>query len=194
MQVSEDGRSIRLVDDAGCDVAIFHPPRLLALDGHDPQTYLEEQATPGRHILLLMQAGVSAIGLWQDDELIRHKVIRKYVVRGRGRAQPLHLKTRGKSRYGSRLRLQQAKQQLIETNTKLREFWEESAPPKTVFYSVPVRTFPELFHVEPNPPIEREDPRFKKIPFHVHRPDLAELQRSHRVLSRGRIEFTNPDS
>ena len=49
-----------------------------------------------------------ATRLWRDDELVAHKVVKKYVVRGRGRAQPLHLKTRGKSRYGSRLRLANA--------------------------------------------------------------------------------------
>ena len=43
-----------------------------------------------------------------DGEIVHTKSIKKYVVRGRGRAQPTHLATKGKSRYGSRLRLQKA--------------------------------------------------------------------------------------
>ena len=57
-------------------------------------------------VLLLLQAGAMAIGQWDVDELMYHKAIRRYVVRGHGRAQPLHARTKGKSRYGARLRLQ----------------------------------------------------------------------------------------
>ena len=57
-------------------------------------------------LLLLLRAGAMAFGCWRGGELLQHKAVRKYVVRGSGKAQSTHLKTRGKSRYGSRLRLQ----------------------------------------------------------------------------------------
>ncbi len=63
---------------------------------------------PGRHSVILMQAGAVSLGRFEGARPLIQKSLRKYVVRGRGRAQPLHLKTKGKSRYGSRLRLQNA--------------------------------------------------------------------------------------
>ncbi len=187
LRPSADGRSFTICEAEGDAQASFHPPLLQPILGRNLESYLQACETPGHHALLLLRAGASALGLWQDDELLRHKVIRKYVVRGRGRAQPLHLKTRGKSRYGSRLRLQQAKQQLIETNEKLIEFFAQPEQPRFIFYSVPTRSFPELFQVAPPPPFEATDPRLIKIPVHVHQPTLGELERTHRILGRGRI-------
>ena len=135
--------------------------------------------------MLLVQAGRTAIGVWDDDELLAHKVITKYVVRGKGRAQPTHLETKGKSRYGSRLRLQNARRQLVEANEKLAEYWEERGPPRLVHYAAPVRTWPELFGVDPVPPFDQRDAMLCKIAFHAHAPSFEELQRVRRRLGRG---------
>ncbi len=135
--------------------------------------------------LVLVQAGASGLGLWRDDELLEHKAIKKYVVRGRGRAQPLQLKSRGKSRYGSRLRLQNALRQLEETNEKLRDWVERHGAFERVFYSCPVRTWPELFRVTPPPPFEQRG-EARKIPMDVHVPDFAEVQRIWQAMTHGR--------
>ena len=87
----------------------FTPPLVQRIrEPHiDPTSYLDHLPDSlGTHLVLLLQAGAAALGVFQQGELTHHKVIKKYVVRGRGRAQPTHLKTRGKSRYGSLLRLQ----------------------------------------------------------------------------------------
>ncbi|MFN9757759.1 MAG: hypothetical protein ACK58X_15235, partial [Planctomycetota bacterium] len=150
------------------------------------------QRLPGpveRSVVLLLQAGAMAIGYWDGDELLHHKASRRYVVRGHGKAQPLHRKTRGKSRYGARLRLQNWKRLLAETNARLRDYWRDFGAPERVFLAVPVRTLPELLAAEPAPPFVRDDPRLQRVPMHVHRPDFAELQRVRRWLGIGRLEL-----
>jgi hypothetical protein len=52
-----------------------------------------------------MQAGHSALAYFEDGEMRHHKVIKKYMVRGNGKAQVGYLQTRGKSKAGSRIRL-----------------------------------------------------------------------------------------
>jgi len=142
----------------------------------------------GLCVLVLLQAGATGLGLWRDDELLEHKTIKKYVVRGKGRAQPVHLESKGKSRYGSRLRLQNAVRQLEETNEKLLEWVARHGPFERIFYSCPVRTWPELFRVKPKPPFpQRGGPSGPhRIPIEVRVPDFAEVQRVWRSLTRGR--------
>jgi hypothetical protein len=154
----------------------------------DANAWLEDEARgPRLQALVLLQAGAFALGLWRGEELLAHKCTKKYVVRGKGRAQPTHLRTKGKSRYGSRLRLRNFEALLVETNEKLREFGKTHGPFDDVFKSVPVRIWPELFEVDPPPPFAKDDPRLVRIPIHVHLPGFEELLRVHRALSRGRI-------
>jgi hypothetical protein len=146
-----------------------------------------------RSVVLLLQAGAMAVGCWDGDELLHHKAIRRYVVRGHGKAQHLHRKTRGKSRYGARLRLQNWKRLLVETNERLAAYWRDHGAPERVFVAVPVRVLPELFAVDPPPPFARDDARLQRVPMHVHRPDHAELLRVRRWLGGGRVELPPAD-
>lgn len=157
--------------EAAIDYAARVPPRL------------------GRQCVLLLQAGAAALGWWEDDELVRHVAMKRYVVRGKGRAQPTHLKTRGRSRYGSRLRLQNWRRLLGDVNRRLRTWWEEYGPADLVLLSVPVRTLPELLAHDPPPPFTRGDPVLRRIPAHVHVPDHRELLRIRRLAARGRLEL-----
>ncbi|MCA8978203.1 MAG: hypothetical protein KDC98_25975 [Planctomycetes bacterium] len=141
----------------------------------------------GRHVVLLMRAAGVALGYWDGEELLRHKAIRKYVVRGSGKAQPVHLESKGKSRYGSRLRLQNWRRLLTETNERLRQWWIEPGEPERLFLSVPVRVFSDLLAADPAPPFARGDALLTRIPLHVHRPDHAELLRVHRWLAVGSV-------
>jgi Bacteroidetes VLRF1 release factor len=141
----------------------------------------------GRVAIVLVHAGATALGLFDDDsDWIAHKVIKEYVVRGHGKAQPLHRKTKGKSRYGSRLRLQGFETQLSKTNEKLGEWWSAFGPFDRVFRHVPPRIAPELDAAEPAPPWSR-DFIPAPIPFHVHVPDFAELKRVRWKLTHGEI-------
>ncbi|MCA8979367.1 MAG: hypothetical protein H6831_00360 [Planctomycetes bacterium] len=141
----------------------------------------------GRHTVVLMQAGAASIGLFEDGEPVATRSYKRYVVRGSGRAQPTHLKTKGKSRYGSRLRLQNAKLLLEETNEKLCEWDAEHGPSDLVFYNAPVRLWPSLFDATPPPPFERDD-RVVKIPRDLPKPTTEILLRAYRGLCYGRLE------
>ena len=147
---------------------------------------------PETAVVLLLQAGAMAFGCWRGVELLRHKAVRKYVVRGHGRAQPLHLKTAGKSRQGSRLRLQNWQRLLVETNERLRDCWRDLGTPDRVFVAIPVRVWSDLAATDPPPPFARDDARVQRVPIHVHRPDFTELQRVHCWLVHGRLELPEP--
>ncbi|NQZ58402.1 MAG: hypothetical protein HRT88_13155 [Lentisphaeraceae bacterium] len=88
--------------------------------------------------LLLMEAGRAALGFVEDTKIQKHKNIRKYMVRKKqGKAQLTHLKTKGKSRYGSRLRLKEAEAYFDEILERLDDDVHSQA--KFVFYHCPVR-------------------------------------------------------
>jgi hypothetical protein len=147
------------------------------------------EAALGVQVVLLVRAGAVALGCWEGDELVAHKALRKYVVRGNGRAQATHLKTRGKSRYGSRLRLQNWRRLLAETNERLGELWQQSDPPDRVFWSAPVRVWADLLAAEPLPPFARDAACLQRVPLHVHRPDFDELLRVRTWLEHGRLQL-----
>jgi len=177
--------------EAGCFIAhdlelICTPPAVQKLRPGDDSlaAFLDRlEGDLGLQIVLLIRAGTSALGLWRDDELLAHKVIRKYVVRGSGRAQPGHLKTRGKSRYGSRLRLQGARAQLQETNQRLLDWRAEFGRERHLFLAAPVRLLADLRSARPAPPDGLA--QATRIPFQTRTPTHAELLRARRRLTRG---------
>lgn len=144
---------------------------------------------PELQVVLLLRAGAVAFGCWRGDELLQHKAVRKYVVRGEGRAQPTYRKTRGKSRYGSRLRLQNWRRLLAETNRRVADLLARHGAPDRLFWAVPVRAWSELFAATPAPPFARDAAFLQRIPMHVHRPDHQELLRVRAWLCRGRLEL-----
>ena len=103
--------------------------------------YLEQNSFdiyPERWNLLLMEAGRAAIGSVKEEKLVVHKNIRKYMVRKKqGKAQLTHLKSKGKSRYGSRLRLQETIEYFDEILEKLESEPYSQSP--YIFYHCPVR-------------------------------------------------------
>lgn len=191
LECAERG-AFTLRGDDGEELGRLRPPSVLSpAEGEDSFDYLHRLPEAlGREVVLLLRAGSAALGLWEDDELVAHKVFTRYVVRGKGRAQPTHLKTKGKSRYGARLRLRNAQALLEECNERLQEWWqdEEHGPFDRVYWSMPIRMRTDLFEASPAPPFDREDPRMVKIALHVHEPRHEELLRIRRALCRGAIE------
>ena len=191
-RIEERGRHAETVPGQGHPDLKIYPPPLLPIPeiATDIAAWLAQTpASPGRFLVLLMQAGAGSYGLWQDDQVITHKTLRKYVTRGNGKAQTTYLKTRGKSRYGSRLRLRNANLFLTETNEKFNDWWGEHGPWDRVFFSCPVRMWPELFKARPAPPFEKQNAI--KIGMDVRVPSFEELQRVRTFLGRGRIVRAN---
>jgi hypothetical protein len=142
----------------------------------------------GEEVVLLLRAGDAALGHWRDGELVAHKVFSRYVVRGHGKAQAAHLKTKGKSRYGSRLRLQNAARLLSEVNERLNEWWDATGGFAALYVACPERLWPDLLAAEPAPrwrgALEPID-----IPLHVHTPRHEELLRVRGALEWGAVEW-----
>ena len=186
VRIERRGRWYELCDAAGEPVRQLHPPVVLPPPDPDPERYLS--ALPeqlGHQVIVLLQAGAASLGLWHGDELLAHKVFKRYVVRGKGRAQPTHLATKGKSRYGSRLRLRNAQLLLSEVNERLQEWFDRGAPIEQVLYSCPVRLWTDLHRCRPAPPFAADAAR--PIPLDVAVPGFEELLRVRRRLQRGRI-------
>lgn len=142
-----------------------------------------------RHLVLLLRAGATAIGCWQGDELCYHKAIRTYVVRGSGKAQPTYLASRGKSRYGSRLRLQNWRRLLNDVGERVAWCAQQHGEPERIFTAMPVRVASDLWEADSPPPFARDDARLLRLPVHVHRPDFEELLRVRRWMARGQLEL-----
>lgn len=165
---------------------VFAPPAVQPIpDGVGSATaYLDVlPAELGTQLVVLLRAGAAALGWWDGDELLRHKVFKRYVVRGSGRAQPTHLSSKGKSRYGSRLRLQNARKLLAEVCERQTEWVTELGKPDLAFYACPVRLWADLFRTRPGPPLPSETYRAVGVDFRA--PGFDELRRVRRALTRG---------
>ncbi len=148
---------------------------------------------PGSVLFFLMRAGAVALGIWRRGEWRCHRADSRYVVRGRGKAQPSYLAAKGTSRYGSRLRLRNHRRLLEETAACVRA-WAEDPGFSQVLYAVPVRLWAEI-EPEIREVLPRDRAWVRKLGLHVHRPLFAELERIAKVSVRGRLfEGTDPDS
>jgi hypothetical protein len=186
LRVEESGRWFESADRATRVVVPLVAP--IPAGCRSVDDYLASVPTVlGRHLVVLMQAGAVALGVFDLGEEVATKSFKRYVVRGTGRSQPTHLATKGKSRYGSRLRLQNATRLLEETNEKLGEWRRHIGDWETIFVSCPVKLWPTLWEVEPPPPFERER-SVVRIPKDLPRPTTDVLLRTYRGLLWGRIE------
>lgn len=99
---------------------------------------------PPLYCVLLMQAGAASIGVFDGNGALATKSLKRYVVRGKGHAQGTHLKTKGKSRYGSRLRLQNTRLMYGEVHAKLADYRERFGAPELAFVSAPERLWSDF--------------------------------------------------
>ena len=160
----------------------------LAEKGQNFPDYLESlQFAHPQYILLLIQAGHSALAYFEGDELIHHKVIKKYMVRGNGKAQVGYLQTRGKSKAGSRIRLANSISFFEDINEKLRE-WEVAESATRILLSCTAKMQPLLFQSKITPPFSKDDPRIAKVPFDLQKPSLEEMLLINKQIQRGRWE------
>lgn len=175
-------------DDTGVKQFTFRLPLPFppASEGISLAEYLEDvPETPPPYLLLLLQAGHSALGYFEEGEVVHHKVIKKYMVRARqGKAQIGYLNTRGKSKAGSRVRLANTISFFEAINAKVTE-WDIMNGVERILLSCPVRMKPLLFQSKVPPPFTKDDPRLLKVPLDIHRPDLEELKRVNRIIQMG---------
>ena len=152
-------------------------------DGIDSlSTYLEQlPEVPKDYLILLIQAGNAALAYIADGKIESHKVIRKYMIRAKqGKAQLGHLKTKGKSKAGSRVRLAQTILFFEEINEKLQEWEVENT--NQIFFSASIQIWNLLFESKIKPPFEKKDARLIKIPKDLPIPNFELLVKVNQFL------------
>ncbi|MCK5076973.1 MAG: hypothetical protein KAR38_11390 [Calditrichia bacterium] len=149
---------------------------------------------PPAYYIVLIQAGNSSIGYFEEGEVIYHKVIRKYMVRKKqGKAQITYLNKKGKSRAGSRIRLRETMEFFEEINDKLNE-WERTGDAEKILYSCPAKLWGMLFNSKIPPPFDKKDERLIKIPMDVNVPNFEELLRVNEFALCGEVVSQMPDA
>ncbi|MBN2719200.1 MAG: hypothetical protein JXX14_25345 [Deltaproteobacteria bacterium] len=145
------------------------------------------QAQPLTAIILLIQAGYAALGYCEGDTLVRHKMVKKYMVRqSQGKAQLTYKKSKGKSRLGSRIRLHNSVVFFEEINQTLHS-WNVMPKCNRILLSLPVNLTHLLYSANIPPPFTKKDARIKKIPLNVKTPSYRELCHIHWEVTHGRL-------
>lgn len=145
------------------------------------------------YMILLIQSGSCALGLYKNGENINHKVFTAYMVRMKqGKSQIKHLKTKGKSRAGSRVRLAESLEFFENINTRLKEYFEEMNI-DLIAMSCSKILIPYLYGSKIKTPFEKNDSRIFKVPMHVNTPRYEVLQEVERFLNKGEIIFEEED-
>lgn len=147
--------------------------------------------------LVLVRAGQAATGYFHRGELIDHKVFRAYMVRQKqGSSQIKHLKTKGKSRAGSRIRLAETERFFEEINERLTSY-SDRFPMDFWGISCAKTMWPYYFSSQVPPPFSQKEENLIELPAHISKASLEELtaagelvQRFHLIFSdRGRAVF-----
>ncbi|TXE13644.1 hypothetical protein [Algoriphagus aquimarinus] len=152
--------------------------------------------------LVMIRAGIAVTGYFHNGEMLDHKVFRAYMVRQKqGKSQIKYLKTKGKSRAGSRLRLGESEQFFEEINERLQQYHKEYAI-TTWGISCGKTLWPYFFGSDMPTPFSKNAENLISIPFHVQQPDFATLQEIHKKLNgihltlseKGQEIFDQPDT
>ena len=141
------------------------------------------------YIILLIQSGSCAIGYFENGINLDHKVFRAYMVRKKqGTSQIKYLKTKGKSRAGSRVRLAETVEFFENINERLQEYFAQHRIDR-IALSCSKTLLPYLFASKVPPPFEKRDPRIYKIPKHIHTPIYEVMLDTHKFLLKGELLY-----
>lgn len=155
---------------------------------------------PDSHFsLVLIRAGQAVTGYFHQGILLDHKVFRAYMVRQKqGKSQIKHLKTKGKSRAGSRIRLAETFQFFEDINERLTSY-SDQFPIDFWGISCAKTMWPFYFSSAIAPPFSPKAENLIELPFHVSQSSFEELksagellQKFHLILSeKGNLLLTN---
>jgi hypothetical protein len=138
-------------------------------------------------VILSIKSGIAALAFYENSELVDHKVFRAYMVRKKqGKSQIKHLKTKGKSRAGSRVRLQETLDFFENINERLQTYFEEKRVDLIAFGCSPT-LFPYFFQGKKVPPFEKNDARIFKIPVHIPSATFENLEKAYRFICQTKI-------
>ncbi|WP_018478774.1 hypothetical protein [Pontibacter roseus] len=187
IQTSYDPEKHRLalLDDSGNEQVYFRLPITLPA----PAPGLVAGATQVNYVVVLIQSGNCALGYFENGFNLDHKVFRSYMVRKKqGKSQIKYLKTKGKSRAGSRVRLGETLEFFENINGRLQEYFEEHEVHR-IAISCSKTLLPYLYNSKVATPFHKHDPRLFRIPRHIHTPIYEVLLDTNRFLLRGELIY-----
>jgi hypothetical protein len=152
------------------------------------QLFLQEKK-PVNYIILLIQSGNCAMGYFENGINLDHKVFRSYMVRKKqGTSQVKHLKTKGKSRAGSRVRLGETVEFFENINERLQDYFAAHQVHR-IALSCSKILIPYLFNSKVATPFDKRDERIFKIPKHIHTPIYEVMMETHKFLLKGELIY-----
>jgi hypothetical protein len=174
----------------------FRPPLVfpqLQSDLVDNNYVQQITEMPKPYCILLMQAGSAALAFATDGDISKQKVIRKYMVRkSQGKMQLKHLKTKGKSRLGSRIRLRQSDKFFTEINEQLTQ-WNCLDNCENILYSAAQSIWIPLFDESYTPAFKRLDSRLRKIHIHIQECKAEQLSYINSFAKKSLLEIYNAE-
>ncbi|WP_026462407.1 hypothetical protein [Adhaeribacter aquaticus] len=159
----------------------------------DPIKHPDLDAQSVNYIILLIQSGSCAIGYFENGLNLDHKVFRAYMVRMKqGKSQVKYLKTKGKSRAGSRVRLAETAEFFENINQRLQTYFATHKIDR-IALSCSKILIPFLFNSKVPTPFDKKDERIFKIPKHIHTPIYDILQDTNKFLLKGELIYEIPE-
>ncbi len=141
------------------------------------------------YVMVLVQSGSASIGVFQNEGCLEHKVYGSYMVRKKqGKSQIKHLKTKGKSRAGSRVRLASTLEFFENINTRLQAHFNQYEFDR-IAMSCSKILIPYLFNSKVVTPFDKRDERIYRIPRHLHQPNYEVMLGMQRYLNKGELVF-----
>jgi len=134
--------------------------------------------------IILIRAGSASLGFFYQKKIVLHKRITAYMTRKKqGKAQLTYLKTKGKSRAGSRHRLKESYEFFEQINQKLQRWNKKPLKPQEIYYFCPVGLKNLWFSSKIPPPFDKKDVKLKKLPFYFNKPTHQELKKAFWLLN-----------
>lgn len=139
------------------------------------------------YLIILIRSGMASVAMVQNHEILDHKVFRAYMVRKKqGKSQIKHLKTKGKSRAGSRVRL--AETEIFFKNiTERVNLYIKTYPVDQIGISCSETLVPYLFSESNRLLLDKKDSRIFKIPKHIATPTLENLKLTKIFLEKNQL-------
>jgi hypothetical protein len=180
-QAAEKGLEIRLLpeknqliveNEGGWLLKLFLP---WTLSWHSERKFQELDDV--HFCLTLVRAGQAAVGYFHQGKLLDHKVFRGYLVRQKqGKSQFKYLKTKGKSRAGSRIRLEETLLFFNEINERL-QVYAKQYPLNFWGLGCAKTLWPLLFDGEITAPFTSKSRELIELPYPFTKGSYEELQK-----------------
>jgi hypothetical protein len=154
--------------------------------------YDKQNIIPSNFLIILIHSGEAALAYSEEDQITEHKMVKAYMVRQKqGKSQIKHLKTKGKSKAGSRVRLTGTDQFFKEINEKISE-WDEYYDIEKIAISCN-KTLQPYFFNRTDSALKKDDIRLIKIPKHIPEANFENLTSIHNYLISTQLNFEDKE-